>query len=608
MSSTSSRRGYGRRASSPALPMGTRRRSCPRSLPLLGLRYRKRVIPARLHWGASTALQPLFCPPLVLLVLAGLVATNIWLFGAQRSALTAAARQLPFHPNLFLLVTILVIFSGFFHELGHATATRYGGGSPGVMGIGIYLAWPAFYTDLTDSYRLSRAGRLRADLGGVYFNAVLIVAAGIAYFFTGFGPLAIFIVLSQAMAMYQFLPFIRLDGYYIMSDLVGVPNLFAYLGPVLRSTFRHSDPATNAQLLLLKRRARIAIRIWSVITVVFLTFNFVALAVLAPILLPAEWASIHLQGQTMVEAFARNDVAVGLNELVDLVVVAIAPLGLLLIAGILIRRALQTIKKRWPTHPKTTAALAVLLAGVLLFQGQGLISRLAAQPASSGSTTMAAEGGQPTPAEGKAPRSAAVRPAPSPSALVPPAPSPSPSGAPLNASPSAPDRYHVVQVGDTLWGIATQYLGDPERWPAIFDLNVGRPQPDGRTLVDPDLIYPGWRLELPGSQPAEALDPQPHLPPSRTEGQAVVRPSNPRPERTGVELALTAGLGQRLLWPGKSSSITPSKTRVATCCFRSIECLLDPSESMEYVIRSVAVRSFRPPPSFQLDAPKVRTS
>ena len=66
--------------------------------------------------------------------------------------------QLPFHPNLFLLVTILVIFSGFFHELGHATATRYGGGSPGVMGVGIYLAWPAFYTDLTDSYRLDRAG------------------------------------------------------------------------------------------------------------------------------------------------------------------------------------------------------------------------------------------------------------------------------------------------------------------------------------------------------------------------------------------------------------------------------------------------------------------
>ena len=34
------------------------------------------------------------------------------------------------------------------------------------MGAGLYLVWPAFYTDVTDSYRLGRAGRLRTDLGG----------------------------------------------------------------------------------------------------------------------------------------------------------------------------------------------------------------------------------------------------------------------------------------------------------------------------------------------------------------------------------------------------------------------------------------------------------
>ena len=50
-------------------------------------------------------------------------------------------------------MTGLILFSGFFHELGHAAGTRYGGASPGVMGVGIYLAFPAFYTDLTDSYR-----------------------------------------------------------------------------------------------------------------------------------------------------------------------------------------------------------------------------------------------------------------------------------------------------------------------------------------------------------------------------------------------------------------------------------------------------------------------
>ena len=46
---------------------------------------------------------------------------------------------------------------------------------PGVMGAGLYLVWPAFYTDVTDSYRLGRGGRLRTDLGGLYFNAIVAV-------------------------------------------------------------------------------------------------------------------------------------------------------------------------------------------------------------------------------------------------------------------------------------------------------------------------------------------------------------------------------------------------------------------------------------------------
>ena len=202
--------------------------------PLLALRYRTRVIPAGFHRTVTAVLQHLFWPPVVFFVLGALLTTNIWLFGAHPHALVQAASQLPFHPALFLLVTGLVLFSGFFHELGHAAGTRYGGASPGVMGVGIYLAFPAFYTDLTDSYRLNRRGRLRSDLGGVYFNAVLIVVAAGTYILTGFGPLLVFIVLSQAAALYQFLPFIRLDGYYIMSDLIGVPNLFSFVGPVLR--------------------------------------------------------------------------------------------------------------------------------------------------------------------------------------------------------------------------------------------------------------------------------------------------------------------------------------------------------------------------------------
>ena len=41
--------------------------------------------------------------------------------------------------------------------------------------MGLYMVWPAFYTDVTDSYRLPRRDRLRVDLGGLYFNAIVAV-------------------------------------------------------------------------------------------------------------------------------------------------------------------------------------------------------------------------------------------------------------------------------------------------------------------------------------------------------------------------------------------------------------------------------------------------
>ena len=73
---------------------------------------------------------------------------------------------------------MVTVLSAGFHEFGHAAAARRGGATPGAMGAGIYLVWPAFYTDVTDSYRLGRWGRVLTDLGGLYFNAI--VAVGIA--------------------------------------------------------------------------------------------------------------------------------------------------------------------------------------------------------------------------------------------------------------------------------------------------------------------------------------------------------------------------------------------------------------------------------------------
>jgi DNA-binding SARP family transcriptional activator len=80
------------------------------------------------------------------------------------------------------------------------------------------------------------------------------------------------------------------------------------------------------------------------------------------------------------------------------------------------------------------------------------------------------------------------------------------------------DTRHTCTVhpGDTLWDLARDWLGDPNRWPEIYHLNAGHHFPDvGGTLHDPDLIYPGWTLTLPDdAQPPADAAPPPGVPSS----------------------------------------------------------------------------------------------
>lgn len=93
-------------------------------------------------------------------------------------------------------------------------------------------------------------------------------------------------------------------------------------------------------------------------------------------------------------------------------------------------------------------------------------------------------------------------------------------------------RWYTVQQGDTLSTIAGRVLGDTERWPQLFELNRAVATLDnGRALGEPDLIWPGLRLRLPGEQPAtvDALvqDPQP----------AVVSVETEQPDDTTLQVA-----------------------------------------------------------------------
>lgn len=337
-----------------------------RANPLLALRFRYVMSNPETTQRVTAPFAWLFHPLIVVASVGGFVAVTWWVLWER--GLAFAANRAFAHPGLLLAVFVASLFSAGFHEFGHAAAAKYGGAVPGAIGAGLYLVWPAFYTDVTDTYRLNRAGRLRTDLGGLYFNAVASLVVFGLWWLTGWEPLLLLIATQLLQMLRQLPPLLRFDGYHILADITGVPDIYHRIWPTLAGILpsRWGKPGSKD----LKFWAKAVVTLWIATVVPFMLVSVLIAVVTVPRLVASAWASLGVQWHGAVTRFGGGDVLGGLVKLLDVFAVALPVAGIFYMLGRLLRRVGTGTWRSTAGKPAKRAgagAVALLTVGALVF-------------------------------------------------------------------------------------------------------------------------------------------------------------------------------------------------------------------------------------------------
>ncbi|MAT69526.1 MAG: hemolysin D [Planctomycetaceae bacterium] len=125
------------------------------------------------------------------------------------------------------------------HEFGHGLSCKHFGGECHEMGVMFLVLTPCLYCNVSDSWMLpSRWKRAFIGAAGMYVEVVLASIATFVWWFSEPGwlnyiCLNVMFVSSVSTIMFNANPLLRYDGYYILSDLMEVPNLRAKANQIL---------------------------------------------------------------------------------------------------------------------------------------------------------------------------------------------------------------------------------------------------------------------------------------------------------------------------------------------------------------------------------------
>ncbi|MGH8015296.1 MAG: metalloprotease, partial [Candidatus Zixiibacteriota bacterium] len=169
-----------------------------------------------------------------MLIVTGLILffANIGSFNLNLNSIFSFGSVVAIVLSLFIIVTL--------HEFAHTLVCRYYGGEVREMGLLLLYFQPCVYSNLSDAWLFpNKLHRLAVTVAGPFFQFVLFALAVIVWRITVPDTLIndicyIIVLVSFITFLFNLNPLIKLDGYYLLSDWLDIPNLrsksFAYLG------------------------------------------------------------------------------------------------------------------------------------------------------------------------------------------------------------------------------------------------------------------------------------------------------------------------------------------------------------------------------------------
>lgn len=140
----------------------------------------------------------------------------------------------PLTPGSLLTLWIVVAGLKIVHEISHGLACEHFGAECQSIGLAFLFFSPCLYCDVTDAWMLPKKwSRIAVSLAGVYVELMISALCLWLWWFSAVGTfheicLQVFLAGSAATVLLNANPLMRFDGYYVLADLLQIPNLYQH--------------------------------------------------------------------------------------------------------------------------------------------------------------------------------------------------------------------------------------------------------------------------------------------------------------------------------------------------------------------------------------------